>query len=104
MDDPQLFVARFLEHPLGAGRYVKDFRRNLTYSNKVWWDQADETARKKHFEWSLNHKQYHYSTDDINKADLWQEQDEEDRVILEKYAKVYFTEVTLGLVDQETGA
>lgn len=96
MKSDKMYVAVFKNHPLGANRYVKDFKRNLASYNAPWWATASEDQRKKHFEWSLNHKQYHYSTLDINNADLWQgnsKEDEEDRDILEKYAPVEYIEV-----------
>lgn len=92
----RIYVARFINHPLGGVRYTKDFKHNLSddWNNGVWWKKADEEARQKHWDWALNHEQYHFSTDDINKADIWFhiDNDDEDKAILAKYAPVEFLE------------
>lgn len=101
MDDiPKLFVARFISHPLGDGRYVKDFRHNLTGWDSMWWKILDDAGKVNHFRWSLRHHQYHYSTADINKADFWHcdEHDFADREILAKYAPVEYLPVNLKVV------
>jgi hypothetical protein len=97
-EDTPLYVAVFRDHPLGTGRYTKDFRRNLTgWQGRQWWSVADTEARQQHFVWALSHEQYHYSTDDLNKADFWgcNDEDAEDRAILEQYAPVDFIEVEI---------
>ena len=96
MDAPQLYVARFLEHPLGLGRFVKDFRHGLS---KEWWMNSTEIERFDHFNWALNHEQYHYSTDNIENADWWycNKDDRRDRAILQKYCKVEFLPISIRL-------
>jgi hypothetical protein len=100
MEDRQLYVAKFRSHPLGGDRYAKDFKYNLTLLNKEMWDRSDEAARLKHMEWSLNHAQFHYSTANMQQADLWEcdKYDAEARAILEKYAPVDFISVSLTAV------
>lgn len=96
-EDRPLYVAVFREHPLGPRRFTKDFKYNLTLHNKAWWGPASDQKRREHFAWALNHEQYHYSTDDIRKADMWylDSSDAEDRAILEQYAPVDYIEVEL---------
>ena len=102
MEQAPRYVAVFRDHPLGPGRYVKDFWRNLGDWNAPWWKTADEEQRLRHFEWSLNHHQYHYSTADLNLADCWDiEADKEDLAILEKYAPVDLIEVEMRFTEKD---
>jgi len=96
MEDYKLYVAKFKSHPKGPNRYAKDFIDNLSSWNSPWWDNSSEEQRLNHFEWALNHEQYHYSTDDINKADIWTDnRNTRDKDILAKYAPVDFLEVIM---------
>lgn len=100
-EDKTLYVAKFINHPLGPDRYVKDFRFGITENSSPWWTGATEKERVKHFEWALNHEQYHYSTSDINLADYFycDDYDEFSRNILAQYAPVVFEEVVITLSD-----
>lgn len=93
--DAPMYVAVFRDHPLGLRRFTKDFKHNLSEYNAPWWTKGTEEQRVEHFAWALNHNQYHYSTDDIRRADLWYQdgRDAYDLAILEKYAPVEFLEV-----------
>lgn len=103
MEDYKLYVAKFKNHPLGPDRFVKDFKYNLSQWNSPWWFTATEEEKIAHFEWALNHHQYHYSTDDINKADLWDSKECDDKLTLAKYAPVEYIEVQLKLEDINHG-
>lgn len=104
-ENAPIFVAVFRDHPLGPNRYVKDFWRNLTISNKAWWEKADEAALQRHFEWALNHHQYHYSTSNLDDADSWKpdvdKMDAADLAILEKYAPIDLVEVELRTTEKD---
>lgn len=103
-EDKQIYVGRFKNHPLGGVRYLKDYRRSLTSWSKrpkEWWLNASEEDKYHHFEFFLNHPQYHHSTGDLNRADFFymDEDDQLDRDILAKYCKyeVEYLPISIGI-------
>lgn len=93
-EDKKIYVAVFKNHPLGPNRYVQAFRG---MSNNSWYKSATHQQKKDHFNWALGHKQYNYSTTDMNQADFFHldQTDLDDRLVLESYAPVDFMEVHL---------
>lgn len=94
MADEQLFVARFKNHPLGGGRFMKDFLH--TTRGQVWWDRHGVEDRREEVDFMLFHPLYHYSTDNINMAETFYERDKDD---IRPYLDVEFIPVWITLVD-----
>lgn len=94
VEDEPFYVAKFKAHPLGGERYVRDFV-HWPRGNSGWWDKASVEQRKENIAFFLQHERYHFSTDDLQKADMiW----ERDKAWIAEYLDVEFIGASLSVV------